>query len=114
MFGDMFKYFYAQDKQGINQRMLKALGLDGADDIYIAAGKVGKNKRVISSRNSQSFKKLYEALKKDFDIGFDLSGEKATVNMTISDKSNVLASFNIPFKEGKTFTHMIDLSSFTD
>lgn len=114
MFGDMFKYFYAQDKQGINQRMLKALGLDGADDIYIAAGKVGKNKRVISSRNSQSFKKLYEALKKDFDIGFDLSGEKASVNMTISDKSNVLASFNIPFKEGKTFTHMIDLSSFTD
>ena len=114
MFGDMFKYFYAQDKQGINQRLLKALGLDGADDIYIAAGKVGKNKRVISSRNSQSFKKLYEALKQDFDIGFDLSGDKASVNMTISDKSGVLVSFNIPFKEGKTFTHMIDLSTFQD
>ena len=114
MFEDMFDYFYAQDKQGINDRMLKALGLDGADDIYLAAGKTGKNKRVVSSRNSESFKKLYEALKNDFDIDFAMEESKASVAMTINDRSGKLASFNIPFKEGQTFTHMLNMGDFLD
>ena len=59
IFEDMFKYFYSQDKKGVNDRILKFIGLDGADDVYLAVGKVGKAKRTLSSRTSKKFGELF-------------------------------------------------------
>ena len=67
----MFKYFYSSKTKGVNDRIPKFIGLDGADDVYPAVGKVGKAKE-LSSRTSKKFGELYEALKADFDIEFEM------------------------------------------
>tara|TARA_B100000085_G_scaffold258074_1_gene259881 strand:- start:1002 stop:2234 length:1233 start_codon:yes stop_codon:yes gene_type:complete len=116
IFEDMFKYFYSQDKKGVNDRILKFIGLDGADDVYLAVGKVGKAKRTLSSRTSKKFGELYEALKADFDIEFEMptNPEVVNVKMFIKDNGKTLAQFNIPFKEGGTFTHQFRMTELFD
>ena len=116
IFEDMFKYFYSQDKKGVNERILKFVGLDGADEVYLAVGKVGKAKRTLSSRTSKKFGELYEALKSDFDIEFQMptNPEVVNVKMVIKDNGKTLAQFNIPFKEGGTFTHQFRMTELFD
>ena len=116
IFEDMFKYFYSQDKKGVNDRILKFIGLDGADDVYLAVGKVGKAKRTLSSRTSKKFGELYEALKSDFEIEFEMptNPEVVNVKMFIKDNGKTLAQFNIPFKEGGTFTHQFRMTELFD
>lgn len=116
LFGKIFNDFYEKDKAAINERILKRLGLDGADEVYLLVGTQRQKMVAISSRTSEEFKALYDALKQNFNIRFVLPNSPDIVNskMLIEDENGtVLASFGLSFKEGGTFPHTWDASSIT-
>ena len=118
LFTDMWNYFYTdKNKKRMNNTMLTLLGLDGADDVYLAAGEVGKNKRTVSSRTSPGFKKLYEALKSDWEFEWQFPADENVVSskLVIKDSNGEeFVRFTIPFKEGGTFTHMMAMTQLLD
>lgn len=118
LFDDMWTYFYTdKNKKRINERMLNLLGLDGADDVYLAVGKVGKAKKTVSSRTSPKFKELYDTLKADweFEWKFPQKEEIASCVLVIKDSSNKeFVKFTVPFKEGGTFTHQFSMTSLLE
>jgi len=118
LFDDMWSYFYTEkNKKRINERMLNLLGLDGADDVYLAVGKVGKAKKTVSSRTSPKFKELYDTLKSDWEFEWKFPNKEETVSclLVIKDSSGKeFVKFTVPFKEGGTFTHQFSMTSLLD
>jgi hypothetical protein len=118
LFNDMWSYFYTdKNKKRMNNTMLTLLGLDGADDVYLAAGTVGKDKRTVSSRTSPGFKALYEALKSDWEFEWKFPADENTVSsfLVIKDSDGKeFVQFTVPFKEGGTFTHMMAMTQLLD
>lgn len=67
-------------KSNINQRFLKLLGFDGGEDFYAAIGT--RKIRVLSSRQSEGFQRLMDALKTKFTITIERN--KNTNNALVS------------------------------
>ena len=114
----IFDEQYKKDKKGINERVVHTLGLDGADDVYMAIGTDVKNMKVVSSRSSQKFQKLYEAVKANFTISFDFPMDPNVVNCKMNltdDKSgdNILTT-TYSFKEGDIFVQFMDFKDFVE
>jgi len=108
LFNKIFNDFYKKDKKAINERVLRQVGLDGADEVYMLIGADKKNMVAVSSRTSPEFKKLYESLKAEFNIRFT-NPDSANCKMIIeSGEGEPLASFTIAFKEGATMPHFWD------
>lgn len=108
LFKRIFAYFYATDKEKINERVLHRLGLDGADDVYLLVGTDRQKMTAVSSRTSEEFKRLYDNLKRGFNLRYDLPDdpEIVTCYMVIeSEEGEDIAKFTISFKEGATFPH---------
>jgi RNA-binding protein YhbY len=117
LFIDVFNKFYAQDKAAINERVLNRLGLDGADDVYLLVGTEKQKMIAVSSRTSKEFGRLYENLKKDFTIKYDIPKNSDTVSCAMiieSEDGEELARFTIGFKEGSTFPHMWNMQAIVD
>lgn len=113
LFKKMFSYFYERDKAEINRRILHRLGLDGADDVYLLVGTERQRMTAVSSRTSNEFKRIYEQLKAEINVRFDIpeDPEIVTCNMVIEGESGeTLAKISIGFKEGGTFPHMWNMS----
>jgi len=110
LFQEMWDYFYTGDnKAAINNRFLHRLGLDGAEDVYLLVGSDKQKMTAVSSRTSEEFKRLYDALKGEFNIRFEIpkSPDIVSCMMVIDDEDGTpLAKFTISFKEGGTFPHM--------
>jgi hypothetical protein len=114
LFRKIWVYFYAQNKEKMNERMLHRLGLDGADDVYLLVGTEKQRMVAVSSRTSPEFKRLYDNLKAGFNIRFSLPEDPEVVNCSMiidSQEGEELARFTINFKEGSTFPHMWNMGS---
>jgi hypothetical protein len=115
LFKKMFNYFYAQDKAGINERILHRLGLDGADDIYLLIGTEAQKMTAVSSRTSEKFSDIYAKLKAGFNIRFQLPDNNPDVVACYliidSEDGEQLAKLTISFKEGGTFPHMWNMQN---
>jgi hypothetical protein len=114
LFKKIFTYFYERDKEAINERVLKRLGLDGADDIYAVIGTEKSRMVAISSRTSPEFKKFYDNLKRGFTVRYDIPDNPDIVScmlVLVDQDGEDIAKFNIGFKEGSTFPHMWNMTS---
>jgi hypothetical protein len=110
----IFDKAYANDKAGINKRIIETLGLDGSDEVYMVIGTEKSNMKVISSRSSEEFKTLYESLKSNFTISFTIPKDPNIVACYMKltdDKGNLLISTNYSFKEGDIFVQFLDMKS---
>ena len=117
MFKRIFNYFYATDKEKINERVLHRLGLDGADDVYLLVGTQRQKMTAVSSRTSEEFKKLYENLKRGFTLRYDIPANPDIVAcklVIVSEEGEDLANFTISFKEGGTAPYMWDMSDIVN
>lgn len=115
LFVKIFDKFYAVDKENINQRILKRLGLDGGEDVYLLVGNSKPKMTAVSSRTSEEFKRLYDNLRLGFNIRYEMSPNPkvATCYLVIESKnSEPLARFTVSFKEGTTFPHLMNMKSF--
>lgn len=117
LFKRIFAYFYAIDKEKINERVLHRLGLDGADDVYLLVGTDRQKMTAVSSRTSEEFKRLYENLKRGFNLRYDLPDDPDIVTCYLiieSEEGEDLAKFTISFKEGATFPHFWNMKEIVD
>jgi hypothetical protein len=117
LFKRIFAFFYATDKEKINERILKRLGLDGADDVYLLVGTEKQRMIAVSSRTSEEFKRLYDNLKRGFNIRYDIPSNPDIVSCVMlieSEEGEELAKFTIGFKEGTTFPHQWSMTKIVD
>lgn len=117
LFKRIFAYFYATDKEKINERVLHRLGLDGADDVYLLVGTERQKMTAVSSRTSEEFKRLYENLKKGFNLRYEIPADPEIVACYLiidSEEGEQLAKFTVSFKEGATFPHMWNMKDIVD
>lgn len=117
MFKRIFAYFYATDKEKINERVLHRLGLDGADDVYLLVGTERQKMTAVSSRTSEEFKKLYDELKRGFTLRYDIPADPDIVACTLvisSEEGKDIAKFTVSFKEGGTAPYMWNMSSIVN
>jgi hypothetical protein len=117
LFKRIFAYFYATDKEKINERVLHRLGLDGADDVYLLVGTERQKMTAVSSRTSEEFKKLYENLRRGFNLRYDLPDDPDIVTCYLvieSEDGEDIAKFTVSFKEGATFPHMFNMSDIVN
>jgi hypothetical protein len=71
----------------------------------------------VSSRTSEEFKRLYENLKRSFNIRYDIPDNPDVVACSLvidSEEGEELARFTISFKEGATFPHMWNMKQIVD
>ena len=114
----LFDEAYAKDKKGINERVIHTLGLDGADDVYMAIGTDVHNMKVVSSRTSDKFQRLYEAVKSQFTVSFEFPMDPNVVNckMNLTDDKtgeNILTT-TYSFKEGDIFVQFMNFKDFVE
>jgi len=117
LFKRIFEHFYSTDKEAINKRVLERLGLDGADDVYLLVGTKKQQMIAVSSRTSEEFKRLYENLKRSFNIRYDIPDNPDVVSCAMvieSEDGEELARFTISFKEGATFPHMWSMTDIVN
>lgn len=117
LFKRIFAYFYATDKEKINERVLHRLGLDGADDVYLLVGTERQKMTAVSSRTSEEFKRLYDNLKRGFNLRYDLPDDPEIVACMLvieSEEGEDIAKFTVSFKEGATFPHMWNMSDIVN
>ena len=114
----IFKTYYPQHKNQMNERMLKMLGFDGEDDFYAAVGTPGKM-GIISSRESRELQQLMVQLKQGFSLSIVRNGQtnNAFINFTGPD-GKVFVRGTITFADtggknpqGKTNT-FVDFKKF--
>jgi hypothetical protein len=97
---DMFENVYPHKKEEINNNLLKLLGFDGEDDMYLAVQKANGNTTVLSSRSSKSFKKLLEDLKNGMAIQFERNDSIVNTKMNVMNAQNELIfSSNFGFRD---------------
>jgi len=93
VFNDLYR---GKNKKIINERMLELLGLNGADDIYLAvANKKGIS--VISSRTSEEFADLYEKLKNDFEIEIIAPKNRPTSQIILKSKKTEILKLDMAY-----------------
>lgn len=114
----IFEEAYKKDKSGINERIIKTLGLDGADDVYMAIGTDLNNMKVVSSRSSTAFKKLYDAVKRDFTVKFVIPEDENIVackmHLIDNETSDTLLTTTFSFKEGDIFVQFLDMKNILE
>jgi len=114
----IFDEAYKKDKSGINERIITNLGLDGADDVYMAIGTTVNDMKIVSSRSSKAFQKLYDSVKKDFTVRFIIPEDKniAAAKMELLDNSTqeILLKTTFSFKEGDIFVQFLDMKQILD
>lgn len=114
----IFDEAYKNDKKGINERIITNLGLDGADDVYMAIGTDVHDMKIVSSRSSTSFQKLYESVKRDFTVRFVIPEDEniAACKMELldNDTQEVLLKTTFSFKEGDIFVQFLDMKQILD
>jgi hypothetical protein len=115
---NIFDEAYKKDKRGINERIITNLGLDGADDVYMAIGTEVKDMKIVSSRSSKAFQKLYDSVKKEFTIRFIIPEDEniAACKMELidNDTQEVLLKTTFSFKEGDIFVQFLDMKQILD
>jgi hypothetical protein len=114
----IFNRYYKNNKEEINKRVLKILGLDSEDDFYAAIG--DKKQKVLSSRKSKELRQMLEQLQSEFTL--TLERNKQTNNANIIFKSpngQIIVDGNITFTDtggknpqGKT-NAFIKMGAFT-
>jgi hypothetical protein len=114
----IFNRYYKENKEEINVRVLRILGLEGDEDFYASIGKT--KQKVISSRKSEKLRDMMDKLKGDFTL--HLERNKQTNNAYISFKSpngELILDGNITFTDtggknplGKT-NAFIKMAKFT-
>lgn len=114
----IFDEAYKTDKKGINERIIQSLGLDGADDVYMAIGTDVNNMKIVSSRSSQAFQRLYQSLKNEFTVRFVMPEDEgiAACKMELLDNSTqeILLKTTFSFKEGDIFVQFLDMKQILD
>jgi hypothetical protein len=114
----IFDEAYKKDKKGINERIIQSLGLDGADDVYMAIGTDVNNMKIVSSRSSQAFQKLYQSLKNEFIVRFVIPEDENVVSAKMelidNDTQEVLLKTTFAFKEGDIFVQFLDMKQLLD
>lgn len=113
----IFNDHYKSHKKAINERMLKNLGFDGADDFYAAVGKAD-NQKVLSSRSSAEFKRLVDQLTGGFTLNLTRIGETNQANIQfVAPNREVITNIKVSFTDtggsahGKTNAWM-DLKNY--
>lgn len=97
---DVFEKQYKKNKAQINENMIKLLGFDGADTLYLSVqSKAGKDVKVLSSRQSKEFNKILDNMKKDFDIEFEKDDSKVNTSVTFKSGNTVLFKSNFGFRD---------------
>ena len=114
----IFNRYYKENKEEINVRVLRILGLEGDEDFYASIGKT--KQKVISSRKSEKLRDMMDKLRGDFTL--HLERNKQTNNAYISFKSpngELILDGNITFTDtggknplGKT-NAFIKMAKFT-
>ena len=96
----IFTTYYKNNKEKINNRMLKVLGFDGQDDFYAAIGKTGKQK-VVSSRKSKEMQEMLEELKNGFELTMERNGKTNNANIYFKsiDGTKIINQANITFAD---------------
>jgi hypothetical protein len=96
----IFTTYYKNNKEKINNRMLKVLGFDGQDDFYAAIGKTGKQK-VVSSRKSKEMQEMLEELQNGFELTMERNGKTNNANIYFKsiDGTKIINQANITFAD---------------
>jgi hypothetical protein len=96
----VFEQQYKSRKEEINENMLKLLGFDGADDLYLAVQKkAGAKTEVLSSRQSKGFNDILDAMKKGYTIEFEKSNKKVNTSVIFKSGKTVLFKSNFGFRD---------------
>ncbi len=96
----VFKAKYKTNKAEINANMVKMLGLDGDDDLYLAVQtKSGGKVDVLSSRTSAAFKDIVKSLQDDFTIKFEKSTGKVNTSIEFWSGKTQLFKSNFAFRD---------------
>jgi len=106
---DLFNEHYVKRKSKINERILKLIGLDGSDDVYIVTG--NKELKVHSTESNPELNTLVQMLKSDFhltmkhrkntntgDLIFTLKGKeilRANISLTDTGGNSAQGKTNI-------------------
>jgi hypothetical protein len=96
----VFKAQYKKNKAEINANMVKMLGFDGADDLYLAVQtKSGGKVDVLSSRTSAAFNDIVKSLQGDFTIKFERSTGKVNTSIEFWSGKTMLFKSNFAFRD---------------
>ena len=84
----------------------------------MAIGTDVNNMKIVSSRSSKSFQKLYESVKRDFTVRFVIPEDENIVacKMELLDDitQEVLLKTTFSFKEGDIFVQFLDMKQILD
>lgn len=114
----IFNRYYKNNKEVVNKRVLKILGLDSEEDFYAAIG--DKKQTVISSRRSKELTKMLEQLQEEFTLVLERNKETNNANIIFkSPTGQIILDGNITFTDtggdnpqGKT-NAFIKMGAFT-
>ena len=107
---EVFKKRYKKDKAQINKNMLKMMGLDGKDFVYLAVQNQDKNKTMetMSSKTSKSFKELLDQLRDDLNIDFTYSATKVNTSIIFSSGTTEIFKSNFAFRDFDKVSQMLN------
>ena len=110
---DIFENVYRKNKTEINNNMLKLLGFDGADDMYLAVQTdAGKPIEVLSSRSSKEFQSILKKLTEDFDIKFDKSDTVVNTSVRFYSGKTELFKSQFGFRDLDKVSNFVNLKAF--
>jgi len=115
---DIFNRYYKKNKEVVNRRVLKILGLDSEDDFYAAIG--NQKQKVLSSRKSEKLRQMLEQLQNEFNLTLERNNQTNNANIIFkSPNGETIIDGNITFTDtggknlqGKT-NAFIKMGAFT-
>lgn len=116
LISDIFQSVYKNKKNEINKRMLKLMGLDGADSFYAAIGE-GSKIKVIDSTTNKKYQELLNDLSKDFDISIEANSTGAGAWIKLITNNKELTKITIQISDsggggGAKTSSMMDFKQF--
>jgi hypothetical protein len=113
---EVFKKRYKKDKAQINKNMLKMMGLDGEDNVYLAVQNQNKEKTMetMSSRTSKSFEKLLDQLRDNLTISFTYSDTKVNTSIIFSSGTTEIFKSNFAFRDFDKVSQMLNFKRWKE
>ena len=110
---DTFNDLYKKNKAEINDNMLRLMGLDGTDELYLAVQKSsGQSVDVLSSNASQEFKNIIKNLQNDFRIEFEKSDRIVNTPIRFYSGDTLLFKANLAFRDLDKISVFVNLKKW--